>query len=61
MDERLELLFRHAGLSEKQAKLYRMLLIDGQERVSTLSRKQALREIPTHCYGTYECADCHGI
>lgn len=48
MDERLELLFRHAGLSEKQAKLYRMLLTDGQERVSTLSRKTGIKRGNTY-------------
>ena len=47
-DERLELLFRHAGLSEKQAKLYRMLVIDGQERVSTLSRKTGIKRGNTY-------------
>lgn len=41
-DERLELLFRHAGLSEKQAKLYRILLADGQQRASALSRKSGI-------------------
>ncbi len=39
----LELLFRHAGLSEKQAKLYRLLLIDGEARPSSLSKKSGLK------------------
>lgn len=42
-DDRLELLFRHAGLSEKQAKLYRLLLLDGELRPSTLSKKSGLK------------------
>lgn len=42
-DERLELLFRHAGLSEKQAKLYRLLLTDGEARPSSLSKKSGLK------------------
>ncbi len=42
-DERLELLFRHAGLAEKQAKLYRLLLTTGEERVSALSRKSGIK------------------
>ncbi len=43
IDNRLELLFRHAGLSEKQAKLYRLLLIDGEARPSTLSKKSGIK------------------
>lgn len=42
-DDRLELLFRHAGMSEKQAKLYRLLLMDGQSRPSTLAKKSGLK------------------
>lgn len=42
-DERLEFLFRHAGLSEKQAKLYRLLLMDGEARPSTLSKKSGIK------------------
>lgn len=42
-DGRLELLFRHAGLSEKQAKLYRLLLIDGEARPSALSKKSGVK------------------
>lgn len=42
-DDRLELLFRHAGLSEKQAKLYRLLLADGEARPSSLSKKSGLK------------------
>lgn len=42
-DDRLELLFRHAGLSEKQAKLYRRLLIDGEARPAILSKKSGLK------------------
>lgn len=42
-DDRLELLFRHAGLSEKQAKLYRLLLIEGELRPSTLSNKSGIK------------------
>lgn len=42
-DDRLELLFRHAGLSEKQAKLYRLLLLNGESRPSTLSKKSGLK------------------
>lgn len=42
-DERLELLFRHAGLSEKQAKLYRLLLETGEERASVLSRRSGIK------------------
>jgi sugar-specific transcriptional regulator TrmB len=47
-DERLELLFRHAGLSEKQAKLYRLLLITGDERPSTLARKSGIKRANTY-------------
>ncbi len=43
IDNRVELLFRHAGLSEKQAKLYRLLLIDGEARPSTLSKKSGVK------------------
>lgn len=43
VDDRLELLFRHAGLSEKQAKLYRLLLVDGEARPSTLARKSGIK------------------
>ncbi|MBI3559768.1 hypothetical protein HY087_01400 [Candidatus Gottesmanbacteria bacterium] len=43
VDDRLELLFRHAGLSEKQATLYRLLLIDGESRPSTLSKKSGIK------------------
>ena len=43
VDDRLELLFRHAGLAEKQAKLYRLLLTTGEERVSTLSRRSGIK------------------
>ena len=42
-DDRLELLFRHAGLSEKQATLYRLLLTDGETRPSTLSKKSGIK------------------
>lgn len=42
-DESLELLFRHAGLAEKQAKLYRLLLTTGEERVSALSRRSGIK------------------
>jgi hypothetical protein len=47
-DERLELLFRHAGLSEKQAKLYRLLLITGEERPSILARKSGIKRGNTY-------------
>lgn len=47
-DERLELLFRHAGLSEKQAKLYRLLLITGDERPSNLARKSGIKRANTY-------------
>lgn len=43
VDDRLELLFRHAGLAEKQSKLYRLLLSNGEERVSSLSRKSGIK------------------
>ncbi|MDP1721622.1 MAG: helix-turn-helix domain-containing protein [Candidatus Gottesmanbacteria bacterium] len=43
VDNRLELLFRHAGLSEKQATLYRLLLTDGEARPSTLSKKSGIK------------------
>lgn len=42
-DERLELLFRHLGLSEKQATLYRLLLENGASRVATLSQKSGIK------------------
>lgn len=42
-DDRLELLFRHAGLSDKQATLYRLLLTDGESRPSILSKKSGLK------------------
>lgn len=42
-DDRLELLFRHAGLAEKQAKLYRLLLDIGEARVSALSRRSGMK------------------
>lgn len=48
VDDRLELLFRHAGLSEKQAKLYRLLLIDGEKRVATLSRSSGIKRGNTY-------------
>jgi sugar-specific transcriptional regulator TrmB len=48
LDERLELLFRHAGLSEKQAKLYRLLLITGEERPSVLARKSGIKRANTY-------------
>ena len=48
VDERLELLFRHAGLSDKQAKLYRLLLTVGEERVSVLSRKSGIKRCNTY-------------
>ena len=51
-DERLELLFRHAGLSEKQAKIYRLLLITGDERPSVLARKSGIKRANT--YGLLE-------
>ena len=47
-DERLELLFRHAGLSEKQAKLYRLLLEIGEERASTLARRSGIKRGNTY-------------
>ena len=47
-DERLELLFRHAGLAEKQAKLYRLLLATGEERVSSLSRRSGIKRGNTY-------------
>lgn len=47
-DERLELLFRHTGLAEKQAKLYRLLLTTGEERVSTLSRRSGIKRGNTY-------------
>lgn len=47
-DDRLELLFRHAGLAEKQAKLYRLLLSTGEERVSALSRKSGIKRGNTY-------------
>lgn len=43
VDDRLALLFRHAGLSDKQATLYRLLLTDGEARPSTLSKKSGLK------------------
>lgn len=42
-DNRLELLFRHLGLSEKQATLYRLLLKNGASRVATLSQKSGIK------------------
>lgn len=42
-DTRLELLFRHAGLSEKQAKLYRLLLSSGEEKAGTLTKKSGMK------------------
>lgn len=42
-DSRLELLFRHAGLSEKQAKLYRLLLSTGEEKAGTLTKKSGMK------------------
>lgn len=47
-DERLELLFKTAGLAEKQAKLYRLLLIAGEDRPSTLSRKSGIKRANTY-------------
>jgi len=47
-DDRLELLFRHAGLSEKQGKLYRLLLVTGEERPSVLARKSGLKRGNTY-------------
>lgn len=47
-DDRLELLFRHAGLSEKQAKLYRILLSDGEQRPAFLSRKSGIKRGNTY-------------
>lgn len=47
-DERLELLFRHSGLAEKQAKLYRLLLTTGEERVSGLSRRSGIKRGNTY-------------
>lgn len=47
-DNRLELLFRHAGLSEKQAKLYRILLADGEQRPAFLSRKSGIKRGNTY-------------
>ncbi len=58
-DERLELLFRHAGLSEKQAKLYRLLLITGEERPSTLSKKSGIKRGNT--YALLEDLTRHGL
>ncbi|TAL51792.1 MAG: hypothetical protein EPN89_02815, partial [Methylovulum sp.] len=43
VDDRLELLFRHAGLTEKQAKLYRLLLVVGSEKASTLSQRSGIK------------------
>lgn len=43
IDDRLELLFHHAGLVEKQAKLYRLLLTVGEGRVSVLSRRSGIK------------------
>lgn len=48
VDERLELLFRHLGLSEKQAKLYRLLLLTGGERASVLSRRSGIKRGNTY-------------
>jgi sugar-specific transcriptional regulator TrmB len=42
-DSRLELLFRHAGLSEKQAKLYRLLLATGEEKAGALTKKSGMK------------------
>ena len=42
-DDRLELLFRHAGLSEKQAKLYRLLLSAGEEKAGALTKKSGMK------------------
>lgn len=42
-DDRLELLFHHAGFSDKQATLYRLLLTDGEARPSTLSKKSGIK------------------
>lgn len=47
-DERLELLFKTAGLAEKQAKLYRLLLITGEERPSALARKSGIKRANTY-------------
>lgn len=47
-DDRMELLFRHAGLSEKQAKLYRILLADGEQRPAFLSRKSGIKRGNTY-------------
>lgn len=43
VDDRLALLFRHAGLSDKQATLYRLLLTDGEARPTSLSKKSGIK------------------
>lgn len=45
IDDRLELLFRHAGMMEKQAKLYRLLLAEGEGRVSVIARKSGINRV----------------
>lgn len=42
-DNRLELLFRHLGLSEKQATLYRLLLENGASRPAALAQKSGIK------------------
>ncbi len=42
-DQRLELLFRHLGLAEKQAKLYRLLVETGEERPAFLAHKSGFK------------------
>ncbi len=47
-DERLELLFRQLGLSEKQAKLYRVLLGRKTARAALLSKKSGINRSNTY-------------
>lgn len=47
-DERLELLFRQAGLTEKQAKIYRLLLEVGEERAASLAVKSGIKRSNTY-------------
>lgn len=47
-DERLELLFRQLGLSEKQAKIYRVLLGRKTARAALLSKKSGINRSNTY-------------
>jgi predicted DNA-binding transcriptional regulator len=58
-DNRLELLFRHAGMGEKEAKLYRLLLVTGEIKASTLAKKSGIKR--TNVYALLQVMKARGL